>query len=97
LTTQDESAKLQCVSKRLQVLLDDAELADVRRAARRQRLSTAAWVRQALRAARRTEPGGDSRKKLAAVRAAARNAFPTAEIGDMLGEIERGYADGSPP
>ena len=97
LTTRDESVKLRSVSKRLQVLLDDAELADVRRAARRQRLSTAAWVRQALRAARRTEPGGDSRKKLAAVRAAARNAFPTADIGDMLAEIERGYTDGSPP
>jgi hypothetical protein len=85
------------MSKRLQVLLDDAELADVRRAARRQRLSTAAWVRQALRAARRTEPAGDSRKKLAAVRAAARNAFPTADIGDMLDEIERGYAGGTEP
>ena len=85
------------MSKRLQVLLDDAELADVRRAARRQRLSTAAWVRQALRAARRTEPSGDSRKKLAAVRAAAQNAFPTAEIGDMLAEIERGYAGGREP
>ena len=85
------------MSKRLQVILDDAELADVRRAARRQRLSTAAWVRQALRAARRTEAGGDSGKKLAAVRAAARNAFPTADIGDMLAEIERGYAGGSEP
>jgi hypothetical protein len=85
------------MSKRLQVLLDDAELADVRRAARRQRLSTAAWVRQALRAARRTEPGGDSRKKLAAVRAAALNTFPTAEIADMLAEIERGYTARSEP
>jgi hypothetical protein len=66
--------------KRLQVLLDDAELAEVRQAAHHQRLSIAAWMRQALRAARWTEPSGDSRKKLAAVRAAARNAFPTAEI-----------------
>jgi hypothetical protein len=85
------------MSKRLQVLLDDAELADVRRAARHQRLSTAAWVRQALRAARRTVPGGDSRKKLAAVRAAVQNVFPTGEIDDMLAEIERGYAGGNEP
>lgn len=83
--------------KRLQVLLDDAELAEVRQAAHHQRLSIAAWVRQALRAARRTEPNGDSRKKLAVVRAAALNAFPTAEIGDMLAEIERGYAGGREP
>lgn len=45
------------------------------------------WVRQALRAA----PEGDPKKKLAAVRAAARHEFPTADIGQMLAEIERGY------
>ena len=37
------------------------------------------------------------RLRLAAVRAAARNAFPTADIADMLAEIERGYAGGSEP
>jgi hypothetical protein len=81
----------------LQVLLDDDELADIRRAARRQRLSTAAWVRLALRAARRTEPEGDPKKKLAAVRAAVRNSFPTADIDQMLSEIERGYTGGNEP
>jgi hypothetical protein len=79
------------MSKRLQVLLDEAELADVRRAARRQRMTTAEWVRQALRAARRTAPEGDPKKKIAVVRAAARHQFPTADIGQMLAEIERGY------
>lgn len=79
------------MSKRLQVLLEEAEMAAVRRAARQQRLTTAEWVRQALRAARRAEPEGDPKKKLAAVRAAARHEFPTADIGQMLAEIERGY------
>ncbi len=79
------------MSKRLQVLLEEAEMADVRRAARQQRLTTAEWVRQALRAARRAAPEGDPKKKLAAVRAAARHEFPTADIGQMLVEIERGY------
>ena len=81
------------MSKRLQVLLEESELADVRRAARRQKMTTAEWVRQALRSARRAEPEGDPKKKLAVVRASARHAFPTADIGEMLAEIERGYVD----
>ncbi|MBK5298632.1 MAG: antitoxin [Vicinamibacteria bacterium] len=78
------------MSKRLQVLLDEPEWRDVQRAARAQRLTVAEWVRQALRAARRTEPLRDIDKKLAVVRAAARHAFPTAEIDQMLAEIQRG-------
>ena len=83
------------MSKRLQVLLDESELAEIRKLARRQRLTTAAWVRQALRAARRAEPGGDAKKKLAIVRAAAGHAFPTADIDRMLADIERGYLEGA--
>ena len=79
------------MSKRLQVLLEESEMADVRRAARRQRISTAEWVREALRAARRLAPEGDPEKKLAAVRASARHELPTADIGQMLAEIGRGY------
>lgn len=76
------------------MLLEEAELAEIRKAARRQRLTTAAWVRQALRAARRAEPGADTKKKLAVVRAAVGHAFPTADLGQMLAEIERGYLGG---
>ena len=79
------------MSKRLQVLLDDAELREIQRIARRQRLTVAEWVRQTLRAARRRAPGGDAAKKLEAVRAAVRHSFPTAEIDEMLADIERGY------
>jgi hypothetical protein len=80
------------MSKRLQVILDDPELLEIQRAARRARLTTAEWVRQALRAARRAVPGTDTKKKLDTVRAAAAHDFPTAEVGQMLQEIERGYA-----
>jgi len=80
------------MTKRLQVLLEEAEFRDLQRAARAERMTLAEWVRQSLRAARRRVPGGEASAKLAAVRAAARCAFPTAEIDDMLGEIERGYA-----
>jgi hypothetical protein len=53
------------MSKRLQVLLDEAEFADIRRAARLSRMTVAEWVRQALRRARREEPTSDARRKLA--------------------------------
>ena len=84
------------MSKRLQVILDDAELAEIQKAARRERVTTAEWVRQALRAARRVAPTGEAKKKLEVIRAAARYTFLTADIDKMLSEIERGYADTGP-
>jgi hypothetical protein len=83
------------MSKRLQVILDDREMQELRQLARRNRMTVAEWVRQALRSARRTQPAGDSAKKLAVVRAAARHTFPTADIDAMLADIERGYAGGA--
>jgi hypothetical protein len=78
----------------LQVLLDETELRAIRRIARARRLTVAEWVRQTLRAARRREPLGDSRRKLESVRAGARHSFPVGDIGQMLAEIERGYLGG---
>ena len=79
------------MSKRLQVLLDDAEYRDLQKLARRHRMTVSEWVRQALRTMRRREPTHDSSRKLAAVRAAARHTFPVADVEQMLLEIERGY------
>ncbi len=56
-------------------------------------MSIAEWVRQALAAARRGEPASGIDKKLAAIRAAARFDYPTADIDQMLAEIEEGYAN----
>ena len=81
------------MEKRLQVLLDARELAEIQRFARQQRMTTAEWVRQALRAARRAAPATDARKKLTALRAAAHHAFPAPDIDQMLREIEKGYQD----
>ena len=83
------------MTTRLQVLLEDDELAEVRRVAKRHRMTVAEWVRQALRRARRDEPATDPRKKLSAVREAARFEYPTADIDQMLADIERGYRSGS--
>ncbi len=82
------------MSKRLQVLFDESELAEIQEAAHRQQMTTAEWVRQAIRAARRSAPGSDVKKKLEVVRVAARHSFPTADIDQMLTEIERGYLGG---
>lgn len=79
------------MSKRLQVLLDESELAELRRAARLNHMTVAEWVRQALRRALRQEPTMDARRKLSVVREAARASYPTADIDQMLAEIERGY------
>ena len=79
------------MTTRLQVLLEDDEIAEIRRVAKRHRMTVAEWVRQALRRARRDEPTTDPRKKLAAVREAARGDYPTADIDRMLSEIEIGY------
>ncbi len=77
--------------------MDEAELREIRQAARQKRLTVAEWVRQALRAARRREPQSDARKKLHVVRAAAGHGFPTGDIHRMLAEIERGYAGREEP
>ncbi len=79
------------MTKRLQVLLDEDELAEIRRSARRRRLSVAEWVRSALRDARAAEGSRPAREKLQAIRSAVGHAFPTGSIGEMHADIERGY------
>jgi len=49
------------------------------------------WVRRALREARQRRPANEPELELKAVRRAAEYSFPTADIDEMLSEIERGY------
>ena len=79
------------MSKRLQVLIDEPELEEIRAAAQRERLTVAEWVRKSLREVRRNQPIGDVRIKLERVRAASAHRFPTGDIDQMLAEIEAGY------
>lgn len=83
------------MTKRLQVLLQDPEYHEIQRMARARQMSIAEWVRQALANARRREPGTDAGKKLDVIRAAARHEFPTADIKQMLAEVESGYLGGN--
>jgi hypothetical protein len=81
------------MSKRLQVLFEEEELREIQQAAHARKITVAEWVRQTLRSARNREPLGDNKKKLDVVRAAAKFSFPTANIDQMIAEIESGYGD----
>ena len=82
------------MTKRLQVLLEDDELAEIQALARRRRQTTAAFVRDALRAAKQSSGYPTIESKLRALREAVSHAYPTADIDEMLDETERGYAPG---
>lgn len=72
-------------------MIPDEEMSDIQRLARRERLTVGEWVRRALREARRDKPANDPETKLKAVRLGAEYSFPSADIDQMLSEIERGY------
>ena len=87
------------MSTRLHVVLNEAEAGEYRRLAARDGLTLSERVRQKLRQAGRDEAPGriDSDEapnnidsKIATIRAAARHDFPTADIDQMLREIESG-------
>lgn len=81
------------MTKRLQVLMDDDELQQIQRTARRERVTTAEWVRQRLREAQEQRARPDIATKLAAIQKASTYRAPAPDIEQMLAEIERGYLD----
>jgi hypothetical protein len=81
------------MSIRLQVVMDQSELDAIRAAARERGMTVSEWVRVTLREARLEVADGDSERKLAAIRAADRYSYPTADIDQMVAEIERGYGE----
>jgi hypothetical protein len=64
---------------------------DIQRLARREHLTVGEWVRRTLRKARDERSTKAPEIKLKALRRAVQYEFPTADIGQMLDEIERGY------
>jgi len=84
------------MTQRLQVLLEDEEFDELRAIAKAHRMTVADWVRQALRQARGAGSAYVTGRKLALIREAARLAYPTADMDDLLRVIERGYLEGMP-
>lgn len=78
------------MSTRLQVVLDDEELLEIKQAAAAQRLTVAEWVRQALRRARASEPRYLAEHKLRVLRESARYGYPSGDIDTLLDETARG-------
>ena len=70
--------------------MDEEEYREIQGVARRRHVTVAEWVRQALRQAR-SDDAGTIDAKLRAIAKASRHSFPTADIEDMLQEIEAGY------
>ncbi len=79
------------MSARLQVTMDEIELAEIRAHAAALRMTVAEWVRQALRSARREHSSRDRLRKLAVVEDASQHSFPAGDIDRMLAEIDQGY------
>jgi hypothetical protein len=79
------------MSKRLQGVVPEPELAEIQKLAAREQVSVGEWVRRALREARSRRASVDPQSKLKSVRLAVECAFPTADIDQMLVETERGY------
>ena len=79
------------MSKRLQIRLPDQELQDIQRLAKRERLTVGDWVLRALRESRLSRRLRKPETKLKAVRRAAKYSFPTADVAQMLSEIDRRF------
>lgn len=73
------------MSRRLQVLIPDELDARVRKTAARRGLSVGAWVRRVIEDAFRREQAADD-----PIEALAGLGAPTADIEDMLAEVESG-------
>lgn len=79
------------MSERLQVLIPDKEMSEVRRLAKREHLTVGEWLRRTLREARMNRPVIEAEAKLKSIRRAVNYSFPTADVEQMLRESERGY------
>ena len=84
------------MSTRLQIVIAEEELREIRAVARRHELTVSDWVRGVLREARGREPVRDRKDKLEAIRRAHDLAFPAADIDEMLADIDRGREKGDP-
>ena len=85
------------MSKRLQVLLDERELRDIRHAATCAGQTVSEWARQAMRAhSRAGSSNADPARKLAVIQSAVTHTYPTAEVDEMLAQVEAGYAEPDP-
>jgi len=80
------------MSTRLQVVVDEEEARELRRCAEREGLTLSEWVRRVLRRAASRQGAPTAQRRLEALERALKCEYPTADIDEMLAEIERGRA-----
>ena len=78
------------MSKRLQIVMPDEEIEELRRSAEREGMSLSEWARIALRRAQRSQQGPTAEDKLTAVERALECGHPTGDIQEILASIEKG-------
>lgn len=83
------------MSTRLQVVLPDEEMKEIKKAAKRENLTVGEWVRRELREARVKRPTKSAEEKIKAIREMAKlNLAPSPDIEQMNREIVQGYLEG---
>lgn len=82
--------------KRLEILLTDQEMADIRVLASRNGISDKEWARQTLHLSCSEVSMIDGETKLNVIDRAAKYNFPTTDIDQMLSEIDQSYLSDLP-
>ncbi|MDA3940804.1 MAG: hypothetical protein PF693_16090 [Spirochaetia bacterium] len=79
------------MSIRLQVLLDEEELGELKILAEQEKITVSAWVRRAIQHEKKERPAKSARKKLEIIQSFATYDFPSGDYKDIAVEIETGY------
>jgi len=79
------------MSTRLQILLDDNDLSEVKELAMEENLTVSAWVRRAIKHEKKERPGTAARKKLEVILNFSKYDFPISDYKDITAEIDSGY------
>ena len=80
------------MSIRLQILLDEDELQEVKKLAIEEKLTVSAWVRRAIQHEKKERPGTAARKKLQIINKSSKYNYPTGDYQDIAAEIDSGYS-----
>ncbi len=78
------------MSIKLQIVMDEEEASQYKIAAAREQMTLSAWVRGCLRRALRAQSGPTPEARMAALDEALQRHHPTADIDELLEEVERG-------
>jgi len=78
------------MSKRLQVLLSDQDYSFIEKQAKRAQMAIGEWVRQTLRKVGRQTSVRAPEEKLASLKKVIAHSFPTADIDQILKDIDSG-------